>query len=147
MCSGNVQSFICPQADKQCNRNLSLSNYSAYKGIFYCKPHFLSVFKTNGGKYDPLNKTAQVESVIKVSEKKIEQDQVEAKIQLNLKEIEDVIQEGNMQKLQDLVESRGAELFFEAIQGAESAVEFAFMKGNVEMARWMIQKIQNSLKV
>jgi hypothetical protein len=36
---------------RECGKVLSLGNYAAYQGTFYCKPHFLQLFRTKGN-YD-----------------------------------------------------------------------------------------------
>jgi len=36
---------------KECHKVLSLGNYAALQGVFYCKPHFKQLFKMKGN-YD-----------------------------------------------------------------------------------------------
>jgi hypothetical protein len=36
---------------KECNKVLTLGNFSALEGTLYCKPHFLQLFKAKGGNY------------------------------------------------------------------------------------------------
>jgi hypothetical protein len=38
---------------KHCNQMVSNTNFSQFKGVIYCKPHFMALFKTRG-KYDDL---------------------------------------------------------------------------------------------
>ena len=60
---------------KHCSSTLTLANFAAVNGNFYCKPHYQQLFKSVGGKYALEGKSAQVNEIKEKSRENIDEKQ------------------------------------------------------------------------
>jgi hypothetical protein len=159
-----------------CKGKLSLKGVAVIDGQLYCKPHFIELFKSGGGKYDnfssqsppPVGEAASAdepsETAAEATEPVIEKSKSEEKAPIPETPTEfstfklkpatnpmgvDIFRDLKMRDLDALkktVESGGVDTLFQAGLDGVTPIEFAFSGNSQECGRFMIQYLQDYLK-
>jgi len=143
---------------KQCNKVLQNTNFSLYEGTYYCKPHFLALFKARG-KYEDLNPESNFAQTHRQSLSSYGRDDVKAPssptsgasdslstLKGKKSDLASALRSRNVQAVHSIIEKKGLGVMFAAGGDGITSIESAFTTGNLECGRLMLKVIADALQ-
>jgi len=138
----------------QCNKVLQNTNFSTYEGDYYCKPHFMSLFKARG-KYDDLAATSSLSTTMRHSFK-TENDTKTLSATMGAEpvasgfskkgDLNSALRTRNSLAVQGVIDKKGLHVMFSSGADGITAIETAFTTGNLECGRVMLKEIAAALQ-
>lgn len=138
-----------------CTKIVPSTQITKYNGVIYCKPHFISLFKTRG-KYTDLAQGSDGKPLASVTSAKHAEPQAEekeipsrtkvSKRKYAPKDLGFILRSRNAAAVSAFLEKDGLAACFQAGADGVTPIELAFTTGNVECGRVMINAIQEALR-
>eukprot|EP00475_Leptophrys_vorax_P038669 TRINITY_DN6867_c0_g2_i1.p1 TRINITY_DN6867_c0_g2~~TRINITY_DN6867_c0_g2_i1.p1 ORF type:complete len:258 (+),score=55.70 TRINITY_DN6867_c0_g2_i1:175-948(+) len=144
-----------------CNKVLSNTNFSTYEGIYYCKPHFMALFKARG-KYDDLGATGDATrlrasiSGPPPSASSYDASPFSATVGANSGfklptgnkkgDMNSALRTRNPEAVKTVIDKKGYHVMFSSGVDGVTALETAFTTGNIESGRIMVKLIAAALQ-
>jgi hypothetical protein len=124
---------------KHCNQMVSNTNFSQFKGVIYCKPHFMALFKTRG-KYDDLAEPTGTVQAVAVAQMQAQEEIVVDVFQM--------VKRNDVNGIRDLIQKEGLSVCFKRDAKGVTAIEMALTSAkSVQCARLMTTEIEKALAV